>query len=156
MMNSTPLNIIFSVTNSNCLAQYPRVVSPTLNVNPILFVIPCKFFGGLQCCNYCHLLSDFSSKFQSSMTILYYINVRVYNIPTLFQWLIQISKFETSIAPSVFTSHWNWICFKPCLISFNLLIFFARNEFRWSPALYGDNKHVTGSPPSYNNSTKHT
>ena len=36
---------------------------PTLNVNPTLFVIPYKNFGGiieLQCWNYCHLPSDIS------------------------------------------------------------------------------------------------
>ena len=41
-------------------------VSPTLNVNPTLFVIPCNFFGGGG------LPSDFSSKFQSSMTIFHH------------------------------------------------------------------------------------
>ena len=49
------------------------LVSPTLNVNPALCVIPCKFFGrfiDLQCCDYRHLPSDFPSKIQSSMTIL--------------------------------------------------------------------------------------
>jgi hypothetical protein len=58
-----PLNIIFSVIDSNFL-------SPTLNVNSTLFVIPCKLFWGmidLHYCNYCHLLSGSSSKFQSSM-----------------------------------------------------------------------------------------
>ena len=37
---------------------------------PILVI-----FGGVidtQCCNYCHLPSDFSSKFQSSMTIFHH------------------------------------------------------------------------------------
>ena len=50
-------------------------MSPTLNVNPTLFVTPCNFLGefiDLQCCNYCHLPSDFLSKFQSSMTIFHY------------------------------------------------------------------------------------
>ena len=53
--------MIFSVTNSKCLAQYwltnRSIVSPTLNVDPTLFVIPCKMFGGiidLQCCKNCH------------------------------------------------------------------------------------------------------
>jgi hypothetical protein len=51
-------------------------VSPTPNDNPTIFVIPCRFFiflrGGIiifKCCNYCHLPSDFASKFQSSRTI---------------------------------------------------------------------------------------
>ena len=36
--------MIISVTNSICFAQYQ--LSPTLNANPTLFVIPCKFFWG--------------------------------------------------------------------------------------------------------------
>ena len=59
------------------------MVSPRLNVNLTLFVIPCKFFMGiidLQCCNYSHLLIDFPSKFQSSMTIFNYTSVRMQNI----------------------------------------------------------------------------
>ena len=43
-------------------------MSPTLNVNPTLSVIPRNFFGRiiiLQCCNYCWLQSDFSPKFES-------------------------------------------------------------------------------------------
>jgi hypothetical protein len=57
-------------------------VSPTLNVNLTLFVIPCDFFGiiDLRYCNYCHLSSDCSSKFQSSMTWLHYKIVRRHNI----------------------------------------------------------------------------
>ena len=46
-----------------------------------------------QCCNYNHLLSDFSSKFESSMTIFYYINVRVHNLPSLFQQMARTSQF---------------------------------------------------------------
>jgi hypothetical protein len=46
-----------------------RVVSSTLNVNLTLLVIPCKNEKleviDLQTWNYCHLLSGFSSKFQS-------------------------------------------------------------------------------------------
>jgi hypothetical protein len=56
--------------NTNC-----GIVSPTLNVNPTLFVIPCKIFRriiDLQDCNYCYLPSDFSSKFLSSMTIFHH------------------------------------------------------------------------------------
>ena len=44
-MGVATLNMIFSVTNSKCLAQLSvncSVVSPTLNVNPTLFVI--QFF----------------------------------------------------------------------------------------------------------------
>ena len=50
-------------------------MSPILNANLTLFVIPCHFYGGitdLQCCNYCHLPSDYSSKFQSYMTIFHH------------------------------------------------------------------------------------
>ena len=41
----------------------------------LLFVIPCRFFWGildLQCCNYCHLPNNVSSKFQSNMTIFHH------------------------------------------------------------------------------------
>ena len=51
------------------------IVSPTLNVNPTLFVNSSKkHWGiiGLQCCNYYHLPSDFPSKFQSSMIIVHH------------------------------------------------------------------------------------
>jgi hypothetical protein len=71
----TTLNMIFSVTNSNCLGSILiancSVVSPTVNISPTFFVISGKAFGGiidLQCCNYCPLPSDVSSKLQSSMT----------------------------------------------------------------------------------------
>ena len=50
-------------------------MSPTLHVNPPLFVIPCKFFFGiidLQYHNYCHTSNDVSPKFQSSMTIYHH------------------------------------------------------------------------------------
>ena len=49
------------------------IVSSTLNVNPTLSVIPRKNNWGiidLHCCNDCHLPSEFTLKFQSSMTIL--------------------------------------------------------------------------------------
>ena len=43
--------MIFSVTNSSCVAIILIVnrgmASPTLNVNPTLFVIPCDFIEGL-------------------------------------------------------------------------------------------------------------
>ena len=56
-----------SILNVNC-----GIVSPTLNANATLFIIPCIFLGvrriiDVQCCNYCHLPSHFSSKFQSSL-----------------------------------------------------------------------------------------
>ena len=44
----------------------------------LVIFISFLFLGGgggvidLQCCNYCHLWSDFSSKFKSSMTILHH------------------------------------------------------------------------------------
>jgi hypothetical protein len=48
-IRTTTLNMIFSVTNSNCLISILIVnrsrVSPTLNVNPKLFVIPVKTLG---------------------------------------------------------------------------------------------------------------
>ena len=74
-------NMISSVTNFNCLAQHllvkHNIVTPTLNANSTSSIIPSNFFiflragggmTGLRCCNYCHLSSDFSSEFQSSMT----------------------------------------------------------------------------------------
>ena len=81
--NIITLDIAFRFTN---LIVDPGVVTPTLNVNLTLFVIPCRAFGGiidLQYCSYCHLLSDFSSgKFQSSMTKFHHnIFVRMQNIP---------------------------------------------------------------------------
>ena len=48
LLNKGTLNIIFSVTNSNCLGSILSVnrgtgiLLPTLNANPTLFVIPCK------------------------------------------------------------------------------------------------------------------
>ena len=53
-------------------------------MNLTLFVIPCKKdlgILGLQCCKNCHVLSDFSFKFPSSMTIFHNVNVRMQNIP---------------------------------------------------------------------------
>ena len=90
----TASNILYCVTivililfcsNTNC--KLARVVSPTLNANFFLCVggvIPCTKRMGimeLQCCNYGHLLSDFSSKFQSSMQLSEYINDMMQNIP---------------------------------------------------------------------------
>ena len=58
-------------------------MSPTLKFNLTLFVI--LFYKiaiiDFQCCNYHHLLSDSSSKFQSSMTTFSYKNARMHNIP---------------------------------------------------------------------------
>ena len=46
---NTTLYVIFSVTNSNRLAQILvvncSIVWPTLNVNPTSFVVPCNFWG---------------------------------------------------------------------------------------------------------------
>jgi hypothetical protein len=50
------------------------IVSPTLNANPTLFVIPCNFLRDYRF-SVLHILSltnRFSSKFQSSMTIVYH------------------------------------------------------------------------------------
>jgi hypothetical protein len=50
------------------------ILSPTLNVNPTLFAIPRKFYGGLQNYNVAitiTLLSDFHPSFQASMTIFH-------------------------------------------------------------------------------------
>ena len=60
---------------ANFIVGNPDIVTPTLNVNPTLFAIPCKFFGGiveLQCCNYYHLPIGFPSKSESSMTIVHH------------------------------------------------------------------------------------
>ena len=53
------------------------VVSPTLDVNPTSFVIPCRFrwrgmIIDLQSYNYYHLPRDHSSKFHPSVTILHH------------------------------------------------------------------------------------
>ena len=57
MNYATTLNMLFRVTNSSCLAQYYHgVVSPTLNLNPTLFAIPCKCFWHYRC-PMLHLLS---------------------------------------------------------------------------------------------------
>ena len=37
----------------------------------------------LQCCNCCHLLSDFSPRFQSSMTIFHHNFLGMQNLPNL-------------------------------------------------------------------------
>ena len=59
--------------------QTTRVVSPTLNVD--LELVPNSFIKSgiiiVQCCNYCHLLSDFSYEFQSFVTISHYKNDRM-------------------------------------------------------------------------------
>ena len=72
-------NMIFSVTNSNCLAQYyivnRGVGSPTQNVNPTFFVTPDFFWrGALYIYNVAIIFtyqSYSSSKFQSSMTVFH-------------------------------------------------------------------------------------
>ena len=101
---TSTLNIIFSVTNSICLAQCwlfsTQVVLPTLNVNPTIFVIPCDTFEHytLQCCNYYHLLSNSSSNFPSSVTILNHISARMLNIPKFVSIFdIGSSKFQISM-----------------------------------------------------------
>ena len=80
-------------------------MSPTLNVNLTLFVIPCKKQLGiidLQCCNYCHLLSDFSSKFQSSMTIIFHCKiVRMQNIPNFVSIIGNLDELKVSWDDSI-------------------------------------------------------
>jgi hypothetical protein len=63
-----------SPTSHNLSTPICSVVSPTLNVNPTLFVIPCDFLGTIdwQCCNFCLLPSDFSSKFKPSTIIFHH------------------------------------------------------------------------------------
>ena len=64
-------------------------MSPKLNIYITLFVVPCKKTLGivdLQCCNYCELLCDFSSEFQSPITLFYYMDVRMLNILHL-KWM---------------------------------------------------------------------
>ena len=51
-----------------------------------------------QYCNYCQLLSDFSSKFQSSMTTYHYIDVKDTNITNFISMIGMDSiKFESSM-----------------------------------------------------------
>ena len=60
------------------------VVWPTLNVNLTIFTIRCKSeldILDLQHYKYCHLISDVSSIFPSSMIVICYINVRMHSIP---------------------------------------------------------------------------
>ena len=72
-------------------------VSPTLNVNLTLFVIPCKqiwaLFIDLQCCKYCSFLSDFSSDFQSSMIM--FVNVIIVSLNLFYrndiQWHVTLN-----------------------------------------------------------------
>ena len=64
----------------------PPVVSHTLHVNLTLFVVACKNVLGiinLQYCNYCHLLSGFSSKVRSFLIVIHYENVKMYILPNL-------------------------------------------------------------------------
>jgi len=74
----TTLNIVFIFTNFVCFAC---VVLPTQNANLTLFVIPYNFFG--QCrfttLQILALTKWFSFEFQSSMTIFYYIIVKMHN-----------------------------------------------------------------------------
>ena len=57
---------ILIVVLLNTIFVNRSVVPLTLNVHPILFVISCKNGGSinLHCCNYCHLPSGCSSKFE--------------------------------------------------------------------------------------------
>ena len=74
---------LFYLSCSILIRNCPRSVTNT-KCNLTLFVIPCKRKLGdidLQYCNYCHLLSEFSSKFQSSMLVIHYINVWMQSIP---------------------------------------------------------------------------
>ena len=55
--------ILIVLLNTNCKLRYS--VTNT-NVNPTLFLMPCKLLWGitnLQCCNSCHLPSDFHPNF---------------------------------------------------------------------------------------------
>ena len=77
------------------------IMLQTLNVNLTLFVIPCKkvlYNTYFQCCTYYHLLRVFPSKFQLSMTIIYYKNVRMWNIP----------KVDELTIP------WDYNIYRPC------------------------------------------
>ena len=64
--------ILIALFNTNCKPQY-SVTNPNCKLNIICHSL--LTFGGitnLQCCNYCHLPGDLSSKFQSSMTIFHH------------------------------------------------------------------------------------
>ena len=75
------LNMIFSVTNSNCKTRYSVTNTKTQHCffhsfNFFIFKL-LKFLWrrGIidsQCYNHCHLPSNFSSKFQSSMTMFHH------------------------------------------------------------------------------------
>ena len=83
------LNIVFSFTNSslflwldtNCKPR-PCTVTNTKRKPHVIFHSFKKklVIMYLRCHNYCHLLDDFPSKFQSFMTISLHINVRMQNV----------------------------------------------------------------------------
>ena len=63
--------ILVVLLNTNC-KSWCSVINT--NFHPTSFITPCKSWGieVLHCCNYCHLPSDFSFKFESSMTIFHH------------------------------------------------------------------------------------
>jgi len=77
---SSELHYIFSVTNSICVATNTKC-QPNIDGHP-LFDTKNYDIAYLLRCNYCHLLSDFSSMFQSFVMFQYilYSNVRMHNI----------------------------------------------------------------------------
>ena len=86
---SSTLNIVFSVTNFtlsrsilivNCSC---RITNTKCNPNTSCRSLSKKKLDSLdlQHCNYCHLLSVFSSTIQSFLTTIHFLNDRMLNIP---------------------------------------------------------------------------
>ena len=79
------LNSVYNITNFICLANCTHPCSVTnskCTPNDIIWQPLHDFLGilAMQFCRYYHLLSEFSSKFQSSMTRFHYIHVTMQNI----------------------------------------------------------------------------
>ena len=97
------LIIMFSVTDSICIGQYlfkvAHGVSPTLNVNQTVIVIPCKNSWALQCCTFCHLLRDFYPNLDPHLTFISHKSIRdAKKCQVLFQYLAWMSSnFQSSM-----------------------------------------------------------
>ena len=82
---STTLKIVFSVTVSICLLntnckRLCNVTNTKCKPNIICHSFEANL-GMLQCCKYCHLLSDFSFEILIIHDNVHYIDVRMQNIP---------------------------------------------------------------------------
>ena len=96
----SPILVVLLNTNYNY-----GIVSPTLNVYPTLFIISCEFLGdyAFTSCKYCHLPSDFSSKYQSSMTTFHHGCVRIQIMPNIRKFTSKDLKLEIYTQESLFS-----------------------------------------------------